>query len=88
MAYINGYQVTSNNACYKRLIRPSCRVKLNGVILAEVYVEGHSNPLNWMRRRPLNETTKSFVAQMRESGIAEETIVAIMQYVPIKDRTK
>jgi hypothetical protein len=82
MPMIGPYHVTSNNASYgKKPQRASARVKLNGVILSEVYHD-HSNPLRWMQRRPQDATRKDFVAQMQLNGISEDDIKAIMAYVP------
>lgn len=82
MAMINGYHVTSNNASYgSKPQRASARVKLDGVIMAEVWHD-HSNPLQWMRRRPQDEQRKCFVEQMRMNGIDETDIAEIMRYVP------
>lgn len=66
---LNSNASNANKACI--------RVKLHGVILAEVRSE-HSNPLKYLRCRPLSEERQELVRQLRLNSVPESDITAIL----------
>lgn len=77
---IGKYQITNSNpsAVQNSLVR----VRLDGVILAEVRLGSRSNPLKYIRSYPLSAERKSFVEQLRANQVPQEDIEAILKPVP------
>lgn len=77
---IGKYQITNSNpsAVQNSLVR----VRLDGVILAEVRIGARSNPLKYIRSYPLSAERKSFVEQLRANQVPQEDIEAILKPVP------
>lgn len=79
MPKIAQYNISSNNPRNNgpKPCQGSCRVKLNGVILAHVIL-AHSDPLTWMRRRPQDAMRKELVRQLQENNVSEADIAMIL----------
>lgn len=73
---VGKYDVSS---CNKRgeAYPSACRVKLDGVILAEVFTP-HRDPYRWLRTRPRDPARREFVEQLREMEIPEEDIKMLL----------
>lgn len=63
--------------------RNCVRVKLEGVILAEVFPD-FSNPLKYIRTRPLCQWRKEFVEQLRANSVPEEDIHLLLKLPQVK----
>lgn len=76
---IGKYKITNSNpsAVQSSLVR----VKLDGLILAEVRMGARSNPLKYIRSYPLSVERRSFVEQLRANQVPQEDIEAILKPV-------
>jgi hypothetical protein len=75
---INGYVVTTSNASKKTGQRAGVTVKTcAGAVAAKIYSE-HSKPLNFLRKYILSQERLELVNQMKQAGIAQADIEAIV----------
>ena len=79
MARINQYDVFNSNSNGKS--KACVRVKHEGIILAELWSE-HSNPLKYLRCRPLSEERAAFVNQLTLCGVSAEDVAMLLKLPP------
>mgnify|MGYP001592005231 CR=1 FL=1 len=73
---IGPYRITNSSAGAHQ--SSMTRVYLDGVIIAEVRMGTKSNPLKWIRTRPLSGERAQFVNQLRANGVPDEDVKAIL----------
>lgn len=79
MARIAQYDVFNSNSNGKS--KACVRVKHEGIILAELWSD-HSNPLKWLRCRPLSEERVEFVRQLTLCGVSSEDVQMLLKLPP------
>lgn len=78
---IGPYDVYNSNSNGKS--RNCVRVKLEGVILAEVFPD-HSNPLKHIRQYPLTEVRAEFVRQLKANFVSDDDVKMLLK-LPAKE---
>lgn len=66
-----------NNTSGSATQRDKLTVFLDGVIMASVRT-GHSNPLKYIRMRPLEPVRQGFVRQLRANNVPEDDVQMIL----------
>ena len=72
---IGQYQVSNTSGSARQ--RAAIRVKLHGVLLAEV-ISQHSNPLKYARTRPQSQERKELVHQLKLNDVPQADIDMIL----------
>lgn len=76
---VGRYDVSNSNRSGTQ--RSSVRVRLDGVILAEVFPL-HSQPLKWIRTHANDISRKELIAQLRQNGVSDEDVALILKLPP------
>lgn len=79
--HLEGYSITNTGSSPNReggRYPAAVRVKLWGRTLATVYPPAHQ-PLAYVRKHPRSKYTQSLIGQLKEQGVCDETIAALLQ---------
>ncbi|MGZ8888000.1 MAG: hypothetical protein ACXW1D_00410 [Halobacteriota archaeon] len=80
---IGQYDVSNTSGSAKQ--RAAIRVKLNGVLFAEV-ISTHSNPLKYARTRPQSTERKELVYQLKLNAVPQQDIDLILALPQPEDK--